>query len=78
MSIIRASICHALTSLQASSNVRKSIDKILEFLLTLAEVEDGELLSDEEEGWLVAILALLQNFVVYFYFILPRRLSQNR
>ena len=53
MSLIRAAV-HAQTSVKASQEtsliVRKTVDKILNYFLTLEIVEDGEVLSDEEEG----------------------------
>ena len=53
MSLIRSAV-HAQTSAKASQetslNVRKTVDKILNYFLTLEIVEDGEVLSDEEEG----------------------------
>ena len=50
MSLVKASLCRCLAS---TTNVRKSVDQVLDFLLTMEDVEDGELFSDsddEEEG----------------------------
>ena len=50
MSLVKASLCRCLA---ATTNVRKSVDQVLDFLLTMEDVEDGELFSDsddEEEG----------------------------
>jgi len=53
MTLIRAAICHALTSSKASHG---SIDKFLNHFLTLEDVEDGELLSDEEGLFVMNLL----------------------
>ena len=45
-SIVRASVCHALSSESASHD---SMKRIFDHFLTVEEVEDGELLSDSEE-----------------------------
>ena len=45
-SLVQASLRHCLAS---SPNLLKSVDKILDFLLTMEDVEDGELVSDSDE-----------------------------